>query len=207
MFFLAENYLSQNKINSNLPKQKKHCIICTTRLLHKPEVAGVTFSESDFAPVKKFLNPGPGIFQIWESDPCSDSGYNHRPNRKFPMFLLKTWPHRLLLLHKLKNDSRPGSVVSQILTPGPDPGPKEKRRTCRSRLRIRSHLCHKPPLWNRNLEFQAQAPLYNSFGPGHPKLLGLRLNSPGWVWCLVWHQYSHWIDAEVKFYKFPFPIA
>jgi len=46
------------------------------------EVAGVTFSDSDSALVPKFLNPDPGpeIFQIWESDSCSDSGY-HWSNR------------------------------------------------------------------------------------------------------------------------------
>jgi len=45
------------------------------------EVAGVTFSDSDSAPVPIFFNPGPEIFQIWESGSCSDSGYNHRSNR------------------------------------------------------------------------------------------------------------------------------
>jgi len=44
----------------------------------KPAVAGVTFSDSNSAPVPKFLNPGPdqgpAIFLIWESDSCSDSG-------------------------------------------------------------------------------------------------------------------------------------
>jgi len=32
--------------------------------LCKLEVAGVIFSDSDSAPVPKFLNPGPAIFQI-----------------------------------------------------------------------------------------------------------------------------------------------
>ena len=55
----------------------------------RPEVAGATFSDSDSTPVPKFLNPGPGpdpapaIFQIWKSDYCTDSGYNHPSNRKF----------------------------------------------------------------------------------------------------------------------------
>jgi len=80
-------------------------------------VAGVTFSDS--TPARKFLNPGPAIIQIWESDSCSDSGYNHRSNRNLPMFLLKKWPHknrphRLLLLPKWKSDSGSGSVFSQI---------------------------------------------------------------------------------------------
>jgi len=107
-----------------------------------PEVAGVTFSNSDSAPVPKFLNPCPGsaIFQIWESDSCSDSGYNHRSNRNSPMFLLKKWPHRLLLLSKLKCDS--GSGFSQIFDSGS--GPKEKRRIQTEStpvIRIRSHVC------------------------------------------------------------------
>jgi len=52
-------------------------------MLFLSEVDGVTFSDSDSAPVLKFLNPdrGPAILQIWESDSCSDSGYNHRSNR------------------------------------------------------------------------------------------------------------------------------
>jgi len=88
------------------------------------EVAGVTFSDSDSAPVSKFLNPGPAIFQIWESDSCSDSGYNHQSNLNLPMFLLKNWPHRLLLLLKLKSYS--GSGFSQIFDSGS--GSKKKRR-------------------------------------------------------------------------------
>ena len=67
--------------------------------------------------VPKFLNPGPAIRQIWESDSSSDSGYNHRSNRNLPMFLPKKWPHRLLLLLKWKSDS--GSGFSKILTPDP----------------------------------------------------------------------------------------
>jgi len=51
-------------------------------------MAGVTFSDSDSAPVPKFLNPDPGpkIFQIWESDSYSDSGY-HRRIRNSAMYL------------------------------------------------------------------------------------------------------------------------
>jgi len=54
------------------------------------EVAGVTFSDSDTAPVSKYFNPcpDPAICQIRESDSCTDSGYNHRSNRN------------LLVLHK-----------------------------------------------------------------------------------------------------------
>ena len=51
-------------------------------------------------------SPGPAIFQIWESDSCSDSGYNHRSNRNLAMFLLKKWSHKLPLLPKLKSDGQ-----------------------------------------------------------------------------------------------------
>jgi len=61
------------------------------------EVAGVTFSDSDSAPVPKFL----AILQIWESDSRSDYDCNQQSNRNSPMFLLKKWPRRLLLLFKL----------------------------------------------------------------------------------------------------------
>ena len=90
-----------------------------------PEVARVTFSDSVSAPVSNCLNPGPDptILQIWESDSCSDSCYNHRSNRNLPMFLPKKWPHRLLLLPKWKNDS--GSGFSQIF----DSGSGSERKT------------------------------------------------------------------------------
>jgi len=87
-----------------------------TRVKLSPEAAGVTFADSDSAPVTKVLNPGPAILQIWESNSCSDSGYDHRSNRNFPMFLPKKWPHRLLLLPKWKSDS--GSGFSQIFDSG-----------------------------------------------------------------------------------------
>jgi len=79
-----------------------------------------------------FIRPGSGIFQIWESDTCSKSGYC-RSNRNLPMFFLKKWPRRLLLLTKLKVTPDPGPVFHNILTPGPDP--KQKSESCRSPLR------------------------------------------------------------------------
>ena len=102
-------------------------------------MAEVTFSDS--APIPKFLNPAPAIPQIWESDSCSDSGYNHPSNRNLPMFLPT----------KLRTDScycrngkvTPGPVFHKFLTPSPDPGPKEKRRILPEStpvIRIRYHL-------------------------------------------------------------------
>ena len=97
--------------------------------------AGVTFSDSDSAPVQKFLNPcaGPAIFQIWESDSCSDSGYNHPSNRNLTMLLLMKWPHRLLLLPKLKRDS--GTGFSQIFDSGSGFASERNAESCLSRLR------------------------------------------------------------------------
>ena len=98
----------------------------------------------------KFFNPGPdtgpAILQIWESDSCSDSGYNHRSNRNLLMSLPKKWLHRLLLLPKWKSDSGSGPDFHKFLTPGPGPGPgpKEKRRIqpeSTSAFRRRSYLC------------------------------------------------------------------
>jgi len=83
-----------------------------------PEMTGVSFPDSTSAPVPKFLNSdqGPVIFLIWESDSCSDSGYNHRSNRNSPMISQKKWPHRFLLLLKLKSDSGPwSSEISDLL--------------------------------------------------------------------------------------------
>jgi len=78
------------------------------------------FSDSDSASVPKFLNPDPGteIFQIWESDSCSDSGYTINPTEIFACFLLKKWQCRLLLLQKLKSDSGSGSGFSHIFDSG-----------------------------------------------------------------------------------------
>jgi len=72
----------------------------------------------------KIPDPGPTIFQIWESYSCSDSSYIHRSNRNLPMFLLKELPHRFLLLPKLKSDS--GSGFSQIFDSGSGSGFKRK---------------------------------------------------------------------------------
>ena len=92
----------------------------------RPEVAGVTFSHSDSDPVPKFLNPGPAIFQIWESDSCSDSSYYHRSNHILPVFLLKKWPHRALLLLKLISDPGSGSGFSQIFASRSGSGSENK---------------------------------------------------------------------------------
>jgi len=59
------------------------------------------------------------ILQVenFEADSCSDSGYQQF-NRNSPMFLLKKWQLRLLLLLKFKSDCGSGSVFSQIFDSG-----------------------------------------------------------------------------------------
>ena len=61
-------------------------------------------------------DPGPTIFQIWESNSCGDSSYNYQSNLNLPMFLLKKWLPKRLLLPKLESDS--GSGFSQIFDSG-----------------------------------------------------------------------------------------
>ena len=71
-----------------------------------------------------FIFIGSGLDSEWKISQsaqlwcCSDSGYNFQSNLNFPMFLLKKWPHRFLLLLKLKSDSGSGSVFSQIFDSG-----------------------------------------------------------------------------------------
>ena len=107
------------------------------------EVAGVTFLDSNSAPFSKFLNLGPAIFQIWDSDSCSYSGYNHRSNRNLPMFLLRKDHTDSCHCRNWKVTPGPGPVFPKFLTPCPEPGPKEKCRILPEStpaLQIRYHL-------------------------------------------------------------------
>ena len=102
------------------------------------------FSDSDSTPLPKFLNPGPAILQIWESDSCSDSGYNHRSYRNLPCFYLRNDRTDSCNYRYWKVTPDPGPVFHKFSTLGPDPGPKEKRRILPEStpvIRIRSHLC------------------------------------------------------------------
>jgi len=84
----------------------------------------------------KIFESGPdlAIFQIWESYSCSDSRWNRRSNRNLSMFLLEKWPHRLLLLSKLKRDSGSRSVFF------PNVWPLVGVRKKKQNPAIRSHL-------------------------------------------------------------------
>jgi len=122
--------LSAAYVNQSL----KNWTRCTS---YMPEVAGVTFSDSDSVPVTKLLNPE--IFQIWKFDSCSVSGY-HRYNRNLPIFLLKKWPRRLCYCRnwKLTPDSCP--FFHKFFTP--DPGPEEKRSPDGVDCESNGHLCY-----------------------------------------------------------------
>jgi len=91
---------------------------------------------------ESWCGSGSSILQIWESDSCSDFGYNRRSYPNLPMFLPKKWPHRLRLLPKWKSDSESRSGFSQIFDSGS--GCEKKRRILpksTSVNRTRSQLC------------------------------------------------------------------
>ena len=90
----------------------------------------------------KILKSVSGNFLIWESDSCSDSGYNHRSKRNLPRFYLRN-DHTDSYSRNWKVNPDPGPVFRKFLTPGRDPGPKEKRRILPEStpvLRIRYYL-------------------------------------------------------------------
>ena len=96
-------------------------------LSNSPEVARVTFSDSDSTHVTKILNLDPvrKFFKFENPTPVQTPATIDPPMvagvRNFEMyacFHLKEWPRRLLLLHKLKSASRSGSVFSQTFDTG-----------------------------------------------------------------------------------------
>ena len=131
------------RLRSGEPKCQRQCgcwvyrPFITRQLITRG--AGVTFSDS--APVPKFLNPdpGPAIFQIWQSDSCSDPGHNHRSNRNLPMFYLRNDHTDPCYCRNWK--VTPSPVFPKCFIP--DPGLKERHRILPESnlaLRIRSHL-------------------------------------------------------------------
>jgi len=105
------------------PKSTKFAIV---RIQSNPlEVAVVTFSDSDSVPVPKVLNPapdpGPAIFQISESDSCSDSGCILRSNSNLPE--VGPDPESTLAGFCVFLSHRDADPESKILEkPDPDPG-------------------------------------------------------------------------------------
>ena len=86
--------------------------------------AGVTVSDSDSAPVPKFWNPSPAIFQIWVFDSCSDSGYNQQSNLNWVMFYLRI--HHTDSCYCRNWKVTPGPVFPKFLTSSPGSGSKGK---------------------------------------------------------------------------------
>jgi len=80
---------------------------------------GVTFSDSDSAPVPKFLNPGPVIIQIWESDSCSDSATIIDPTVIYPCFYLRNCNADSCYYRNGKVTPDPGPVFHKFMTPDP----------------------------------------------------------------------------------------
>ena len=96
----------------------------------------------------KFFEPGPdpgsAIFQIWESDSCSNSNYNHRSNCNLPLFYLRNDHTDSSWCGNWKVTPDLGLFFYKFLTPGPDPDSNEKRRILPESIpviRIRYHLC------------------------------------------------------------------
>jgi len=121
----AQNFTQWQQATIEITRHA-HFVSACSRHIYLAEVAGVTFSDSDSAPVPKFLNPDPAILQIWESDSCSDSGYSHRSNRNLPMFFPKKRPQRFLLLPKWKSGSGFGSGFPKIIDSGSGSGSERK---------------------------------------------------------------------------------
>ena len=97
----------QNQHDIRLGNVRNWWKCCSSERVRRQYVTGAkaTGGRSHFFRLRlrscsKILNPGqdqgPAIFQIWESDSCSDSSYNHQSNVNLSMFLLKKWQPRLL---------------------------------------------------------------------------------------------------------------
>jgi len=114
----------------------------------RPELAGVTFSDSESCSkiIESVLDSN--FFLIWDTDSCSASG-NHRCNRNSATFVIKQWhlqkPHRLLPLPKIKSDPGSGSgFFTNFLTPLRGPKKNTMFPDSTPALQIRGHLWTEP---------------------------------------------------------------
>jgi len=107
-------------------------------------VAGVSFSDSDFVPVPKFLNPGPAIFFKFENPTLVQTqATTIDPTVIYPYFYLRNDRRDSCNCRNGKVTPDAGPVFHIFLTPAPDP--KEKRKILQEStpaIRIRSHLCY-----------------------------------------------------------------
>jgi len=95
----------------------------------KSEVAGVTFSDSDSTPVPNFFNPA----RIWQFFDFENPTHVQipvamiDPTVSYPCFYLRNEHTDSYYCRNWK--VTPVPLFPKFFTPGPDPGPKEKRRT------------------------------------------------------------------------------
>ena len=117
-----------------------HTLPLSAPIAESTRGGGVTFLDSDSAPVLKFFNPdtGPEISRIWESDSCSDSGCC-RSKRNLPCFYSRSDYADSCYCRNWK--LTPDPVFLKFLTQSPDPG-KKRRILPESNpaLRIHGHL-------------------------------------------------------------------
>jgi len=107
------------------------------------EVAGVTFSDSDSAPVPKFWIRIRKFFKFENPAPVQTSAIVIDPTVIYQCFYLRNDHTDSCYCRNWEVTPDPGPVFPKFLTPGPDPGPKEKRRILPEStpvIRIRSHL-------------------------------------------------------------------
>ena len=104
------------------------------------EVAGVTFSDSESAPIPKFVNPGPAIFKFEDPTPVQIPAAITDLTVIYPCFYLGNNHTDSCFCRNWKMTPDRGPVIHNFLTPDPDPGPKQKHRILpdsTSALRIR----------------------------------------------------------------------
>jgi len=129
------NSKSNKEVSEPIRKFRK---ISTTK---EAEVAGVTFSDSNSAPVPKFLNPDPVrlLFKFENPTPVQTPAAIINPAVIYSCFYLRNHRTDSCYCRNGKMTPDPGPVFHKFLTPGP----KEKRRILPEStpvIRIRSHL-------------------------------------------------------------------
>jgi len=126
----------------------------------KTEVAGVTFSDSDSAPVPKFLNPGPAFFKFENPTPVKTLATIINAILIYPCFYLRNGHTDSCYCRNWK--VTPDPVFSNYWIRDRIRVRKKYAESCRSRLRIRSHLCGKTiseeleTLLNKKITLQRQ---------------------------------------------------
>ena len=136
----------------------------TLRQCFVAEVAGVTFSDSDYARVPKFLNPGPEIFKFENPIPVPTQATIDATEIQNFLNLSSDIYEDSCYCRKWKMTPDPGAFFSQnpgpffsqkvrFFTKNPDLVPKKNRRILPESipaLRIRDHLCKEQQFYARS---------------------------------------------------------